>query len=98
MAKVPVAEGISVPVPEAEGAAVGIGEGIGISVGRAAAGGGLALLLIFRWVVDLVIGGVDLIHSPGRLGVVGVEVGMILLGQTAVCLFDLVRGGVGGDA
>ena len=44
---------------------------------------------------DRVVSCVDLVHLPGGLRVVGVEVGVVFLRQGAVCFFDFVRAGIG---
>ena len=58
------------------------------SVGPAAVAGGVRLGRI----LDLFVGGVDLLHLPGSSFVAGVCVGVVLFCQTAVGLFDLLVG------
>ena len=49
-------------------------------------------------VLDLVIGGIDLVHLFRGGGVAGVQVGMVFLGQLPVGFFHFFIGGSGGDA
>ena len=78
----------------AEGVVLGAAACTGTAAAVPAVAAG-ACLLVALGVVDLVVGGVDLVHLPGGLRVVGVEVGVVFLRQGAVCFFDFVRAGIG---
>ena len=76
----------------AEGVVLGTACAGAAAVAAIAAG---ASLLVALGVVDLVVGGVDLIHLPSGLRIIGMEVGVVFLRQGAVCFFDFVRAGIG---
>ena len=84
------AEGVPIRSAEAEGIGIGIGAAAVLRLLAVL----LILLLVFGGVVDLVIGGVDLVHPPCRLRVIGMQIRVILLGKAAVGFFDLVGRGV----
>ena len=69
----------------------------GIVVILPAVTAGLLRLLVFFRVLDLIVGGVDLLHLLCGSLIAGVQIRVVLLRQLSVCPLDLLVGCVGTD-